>query len=329
MLRLGRCRDDRLGARRDLRRAELEVRALATPNDPGFRRQWNLRLIGVPAAWRFTRGGGVTVAVIDTGVARGAPDFGSTRFAHGYDFVNGDDDPTDDHGHGTHVASTIAEATDNGVGLAGVAPDATILPLKVLDATGAGTVEAVARGVTFAVDHGARVINLSLGDATSSRTLSAALARAYRLGVTVVAAAGNDGAANVSYPGRAAHVITVGAVDAASRPAWYSNSGPSVDICAPGGDASRDGNGDGLPDLIEQQTLGLRPGTFAYRGLEGTSMATPHVAAAAAMILAAGRAETPDGVASRLAATARDVARPGRDSHCGAGLLALDAAVGP
>ena len=302
------------------------------PDDPYYVHQWHLDQIQMPDAWQRERGAGAIVAVVDTGVlyrdhgrARQAPDLAQTRFVPGWDFVDGDDGPDDENGHGTHVAGTVAQSTNNGVGVAGVAPEAAIMPVRVLDADGAGTWGAVAAGIRFAADHGANVINLSLGGGSASRTIQAAIDHAHRKGVVVVAAAGNTGRARVEFPAAGRHVISVGAVRLDRELAFYSSFGPGLDLVAPGGDLNVDQNHDGLPDGVLQNTM-VRgdPGRSDYLALQGTSMATPHVAGAAALLYAAG-IERPDAIEALLERSAQSAGEPER---FGSGLLAVDDALG-
>jgi len=301
------------------------------PDDPYFVHQWNLEQIGMPVAWTHTRGAGITVAVVDTGVLyRTAgrfvqvPDLGRTEMVDGYDFVDGDAFPDDEHGHGTHVAGTVAQSTDNGLGVAGVAFGARLMPVRVLDGGGAGRWGAVAAGIRWAADHGADVINLSLGGGTPSRVIQRAIVHAHERGVVVVAAAGNTGQGRVGYPAAHEHVIAVGAVRCDETLTRYSSYGEALDIAAPGGDLTVDQNGDGLPDGILQNTMvGRDPARHDYLALQGTSMASPHVAAAAALVRALG-VRDPDAVEAVLTATAKDRGDP---LHYGAGTLRVDEAV--
>ena len=279
--------------------------------DPGRAQQWGLDAVGVGAAWPLTRGAGVVVAVVDTGVAP-APDLAG-RLLPGWNVIARSDASADDNGHGTHVAGTIAEAEGNGLAEAGVAPEASILPVKVLDAEGAGSDVDVAAGIVWAADHGARIINLSLGGPEASTVLADAVVYARRAGVLIVAAAGNDGG-SVGVPARLAGVIAVGAVDAALVRAPFSAGGRALDLVAPGVG-------------IVQQTLD-GAGGYADRSFSGTSMASPHVAGVAALVLAAGRATTATGVARLLTRTARDLGVAGKDTAYGAGLVRADAALG-
>jgi serine protease len=310
----------RSSARRVLRRSRsvryveplrrLHALDVATP-DPGRSQQWGLDALGAAAAWTVTRGAGVIVAVVDTGVAP-APDLAG-RLLAGWNVIAGSDAAADDNGHGTHVAGTIAEVEGNGVAEAGVAPEASILPVKVLAADGTGSDADVAAGIVWAADHGARVVNLSLGGDETSTVLADAVVYARGKGALIVAAAGNDGGA-VGVPARLAGVVAVGAVDSALVRAPFSAGGRSLDLVAPGVG-------------IVQQTLD-GAGGFGDRSLSGTSMATPHVAAVAALVLAARPTTTATGVARLLARTALDLGVPDKDPAYGAGLVRADAALG-
>jgi subtilisin family serine protease len=299
---------------RAVRYAEPQRRLHAletTRPDPGRAQQWGLDAIGAGAAWAVTRGAGVVVAVVDTGVAP-APDLAG-RLLPGWNAIDADDDAADDNGHGTHVAGTIAEVEGNGLAESGVAPEASILPVKVLAADGGGADSDVAAGIVWAADHGARIINLSLGGSEPSSVLADAVAYARHLGVLIVAAAGNDGG-TVGVPARLAGVVAVGAVDSALVRPPFSAGGRSLDLVAPG------------VGILQQTLDGV--GGFADRMFTGTSMASPHVAAVAALVLAAGRATTATGVARLLARTALDLGAPGKDTAYGAGLVRADAALG-
>jgi serine protease len=261
------------------------------PNDPRYNEQWNFQMIDVESAWKRARGKGVVVAVLDTGVAggdvkRGKPcrDFGQTKFVKGYDFVHKDDDPYDDHGHGTHVAGTIAESTNNNEGVAGIAFDAQIMPLKVLSATGSGTSADIADAIRYAADHGANVINMSLGSAYPSDVIHKAVKYAHKKGVTIVCAAGNSFGGPVGYPAAYPECIAVSAVGPSGDIAKYSSYGKQVALAAPGGDMIDSGNAaDGiLQNTNYPESQGGRGDD--YYAFQGTSMASPHVAAVAALI---------------------------------------------
>ena len=324
--------------------------------------QWNfsgLDSVNAPEAWANVAaagapgGRGVVVAVLDTGVAyanRGAfrrsPDFSRFQFVAGYDFIAHNTLPNDRNGHGTFVAGTIAESTNNRYGLTGLAYGARIMPVRVLDADGEGEASTIAEGVRFAVNHGARVINLSL-EFSSSVTASDipelidALRYATRHGVFVDGAAGNEAHAAIAYPARARYVVAVGATTEHGCLADYSNDGSGLTLVAPGGGA--DANLAGDPNCRPEQQAGRDifqvtfTGSSVRRfgipsGYEGTSMAAPHVAAAAALIIASrvlGRHPTPAQITARLRATARKLGGGGDEGLYGAGLLDVGAATRP
>jgi len=330
------------------------------PNDPGLppavggwgALQWHLQPgpgVNAPDAWdRLNAAGraggkGVTVAVLDTGVAyanrgryRRSPDLG--RFVRGYDFVARDPHPSDHNGHGTHVASTIAESTNNAFGLAGVAYGARIMPVRVLDARGEGESDDISAGIRFAARRGADVINLSFEFGAGVTRASIpdildALAYARRKGVLVVGASGNADAPAIAYPAKAAAVLSVGATTEHLCQADYSNEGADLDLAAPGGGEDADLADD--PNCrpyeapgrdIYQVTFDARaPSTFGIPdGYIGTSMAAPHVSGVAALVIASGvlgPRPTPAALERRLKATARDLGPPGPDARYGAGLV--------
>jgi serine protease len=252
------------------------------PNDPEYSKQWNLQSINIEPTWNETKGKGVTVAVIDTGISR-VPDLKNTQFVKGYDFVNDKVDAADDHGHGTHVAGTIAQSTNNNYGVAGIAYEASLMPLKVLAASGGGTVTDIAEAIRFAADHQADVINMSLGGGGDAAVMREAIDYAHRQGVVIVAAAGNANTNSASYPARYPNVVAVSALDATGAKAPYSNFGAGVDIAAPGGSTAVGEAGGILQNTINPQT-----GEAVFRAFQGTSMAAPHVAGVAALIKAVG-----------------------------------------
>ena len=299
------------------------VRAQARSNDPYASYQWNLDQINAWEAWDLADGTGTVVAVLDTGVKKGGPD-GLNHVIDGYDFYYGDSDPTDRIGHGTFVAGTIAQATDNGRGVAGVAPGASILPVKVLGDNGYGDMAAIANGITWATDQGADVINMSLGGPYASETQRRACDYAYDRGVVLVAASGNEFAKSVGYPAGFDTVIAVGASRVDGSRASYSNTGSGMELTAPGGDYSKDDNGDGYADGVLQETF--ENGGWTYTFYEGTSMAAPHVAAAAAMLKSAG-VEDPEQIRSILAQSAVDRGSAGYDTSYGYGVLDSEAAL--
>lgn len=302
----------------------LKAEAFADVNDPYNGFQWNFPLVQSNQAWNMNNGGGVIVAVLDTGLKPGGVD-GIGCVVPGIDIVNDDNDPVDGDGHGTHVSGTIAQATNNATGVAGLAHGACVMPVKVLGDNGSGSFADITDGIYYAVNHGAQVINMSLGTSArfrikSDSTMDPALDYAYNMGVTVVCASGNDGSRrNVSYPAIHPKTIAVGAVDLQSNVTGYSNGGDGLDMVAPGGDNSVDKNGDGYADGVLQETY--VNGAWGYWFFNGTSMASPHVAAIAAMLYSYGTANNPDEVYQALTLTARDLNNTGYDSVSGYGLV--------
>jgi len=288
--------------------------AYAVPNDPDYAKQWNLRSINVEQAWDDTKGKGVTVAVIDTGISQ-VPDLEKTKFVSGYDFVNDRDDARDDNGHGTHVAGTIAQSTNNKFGVAGIAHEASLMPLKVLSSGGGGTVADIAEAIRFAADNGAGVINMSLGGGGESQLMQEAIDYAHSKGAVVVAAAGNAARNAAEYPARYRHVIGVSALDASGNKAAYSNFGAGIDLSAPGGLVE----GDNKLGGILQNTINPETGESVFEAFQGTSMAAPHVAGVAALVKAVGIAN-PDEVEEVLKQSAMSV-QDDTLNHYGAGKL--------
>ena len=327
------------------------VTAHMVPDDPLYGYQWHMDNsdyggIQMEAAWDIQTGNvDVVVAVIDTGVAyenyrKGrnkyyvAPDLANTTFVEGYDYVENDAHPNDDNSHGTHVAGTIAQSTNNGVGVAGVASNTSIMPVKVLDKDGYGNNGDVADGIYWATDNGADVINLSLGGPDPSSTLEDAVAYAYNNGVTVIASSGNDGedgANTVGYPAAYDdYVIAVGATQYDESRAPYSSYGSSLDLVAPGGNVYVDQNGDGYGDGVLQNTFNpdsKNRQDFNYWFFHGTSMAAPHVSGVAALLIAEGVATTPDQVRLVLESTAEDKGESGWDEQYGCGIVDAYAAL--
>lgn len=298
------------------------------PNDPKYQFQWHLDQIRMPEAWTRNQGEGVVVAVVDTGVTP-VEDLGGTELVPGWNFVDNSPDTRDDHGHGTHVAGTIAQTTHNGIGVAGVAYRAKIMPIKVLSAGGSGSVGGIAEGIQWAADHGARVINMSLGGPFYSQVLAKAVRYAHERGVVVVCAAGNDGRGKVSYPAANAGAIAVAATQFDEATTFYSNWGKEIAVAAPGGNTRVDQNGDGVPDGVLQNTV--TPGHIEkqdYLLFMGTSMASPHVAGVAALLVSAG-VRDPIAVRRLLETTARRPTsyRGKHDPHYGAGIVDASAAL--
>ncbi|HIE52219.1 MAG TPA: peptidase S8 [Armatimonadetes bacterium] len=297
-------------------------RALWVPNDPRYKDQWHMKMIGMEKAWDVARGRGVVVAVIDTGVAfedygrfYRARDLRGTKFVKGYDFVNDDEHPNDDHGHGTHVTGTIAQTTNNREGVTGIAFEAAIMPLKVLNRYGFGNLADIADAIRFAADEGAQVINMSLGGPRPSLVLEEACKYAVRKGVTIVCAAGNSGREGVSYPAAYRECVAVSAVGPDGELAPYSSYGKEIEIAAPGGNKLL-----GEEAGVLQNTIVPRDDYYYY---QGTSMASPHVAGVAALLVSLG-VRKPEGVRRILRGSAK---RKGDEKRYGAGLLDAAAAV--
>lgn len=281
-------------------------------SDPRVKEQWGYqRLGGQQLLDAGATGQGITVAVIDTGIDADHPDLAG-KLLPGYDIIKGADMPHayDPMGHGTHVAGIIAADASNGIGVAGIAPGVRILPVRVLDDTGYGDDAGVGRGLVWAVDHGAQVVNMSLGTYDNNPVMEAAVKYAASKGVVVVASAGNDRAGGPkSYPGAYAESVAVAATSSTDGHAYYSTTGSYVDLAAPG-------------DVI----LSTYPGG-EYVALSGTSMAAPHVTAAVALV-AARRGISPQAAVQRLESTAIDLGASGRDDEFGLGLISVTEASG-
>jgi serine protease len=340
----------------------------ATPLGDWTIKQWNfLPYEGIPTARLPTSSGGinavgawqhleaagrpgaegVTVAVLDTGIAyrsdgprfRKSPDFTTNQFVPGYDFVANDEVPLDENGHGTHVAGTIAEKTDNGIGLTGLAYRAQLMPVRVLDAQGRGDAADIARGIRFAVTHGAQVINMSFNFGCHKRvaTVDEALREAYARGVVTVASAGNLGSEScVSEPATGPRVIGVGGTTEGGCLGYYSLAGTAIDVLAPGGGSPAPGCASISARPIYQVTL--RPRTTNEFSIPnnyvGTSMAAAHVSGLAAMVLASGvlgKQPSPqarvEAVTRRIRSTARNLNLP--TTQQGAGLIDAGRATDP
>ena len=278
------------------------------PNDPFWPQQYGPGRVRLPQAWDLTRGAShIIIAVIDTGIDLDHPDL-QDKLVPGANWVNPSQPPEDDHGHGTHVAGIAAANTHNNLGVAGASWGARLMPLKVLDATGNGDDAHVAAAIVWATDHGADVINLSLGGPCPSPVMEVAATYAYRMGVTVVAAAGNQNGP-VLCPAAASSVIAVAATDANDVRAGFSNVGPEVDLAAPGVGIYSTGRGGG----------------YEYRS--GTSMATPFVSGVVALMMCQPQFTSPAEIRAALEETALDLGSAGQDNEYGAGLIQADAAL--
>jgi thermitase len=304
--------------------------ALIDPDDtyynPPYERQWGLSKIEAPSAWDITTGSGdIVIAVVDTGIDLDHPDFScSGKLVTGKNFVDTSSPPEDDQGHGSHVAGIAAACTNNSTGVAGVAWGARLMPVKVLDSSGNGTYEWVANGITYAADHGADIVNLSLGGLSDSSTLSDAVEYAYNRGTLVVAAAGNcaqggyycDYYVNpIMYPAAYSTTLAVAATDSLDNWASFSEHHPYVDVAAPGVN-------------IYSTVIG----GYGYK--DGTSMATPYVAGLAALIWSLDPSLAHDQVRNIIQITADDLqvppglGGPGKDDYTGYGRINAGRAVG-
>ena len=302
-------RDDTIGV-------EMSHRvSIAAYNDTYRSQQWALNALKAETVHEKTRGSGVTVAVVDTGVKSSHSDL-SNRVLSGTDYVVPGTSANDENGHGTHVAGIIAAVHNNNRGIAGFAPSAKILPVRVLDRNGSGTSANVAKGIIYAADRGAKVINLSLGSNQSSTAMQSAVSYAISKNVLVVAAAGNSGCgllgAPTEYPASYSGVVGVAAVTKSMSRASYSSCGSWVDVAAPGS---------GIISTMIQNSIGLGCSSSAnYCTLSGTSFSTPYVAAAGALAIAR-RGWSQSTVASRLQSTATDLSPAGKDKYTGAGFI--------
>lgn len=320
------------------------------PNDPYLSYQWHFPKIRLFEAWDIEQGGKpyIIVGLLDTGCAyedfpvpiyereeihpscslyKRAPDFNLANFIPGYDFVHNDFHPNDDHGHGTFVAGTIIESTNNGIGVAGIAFNVTLMPIKVINSLGWGGTDWVTDGVYYAATHGCDILNMSIASYQDPGPIFyEAIQYAYSQGVIMVAGAGNTSGNLPAFPAAYKEVIGVGATNSADSLAFYSNYGDTIDVVAPGGDlVDRDGNG--FPDLVVQQTIGMReigfikpkPDTFFYVGMAGTSMATPHVSGLIGLMLSYGIPKK--NVRKILRTFSKDLGSPGYDTLYGFGRI--------
>ena len=285
------------------------VRATYTPNDPYYSHQWGLPAIKADKAWDIEKGNkSVKIAIVDTGIDYTHEDIAPNYVSGGYDWVNGDTDPLDDNGHGTHCAGIAAAVIDNGKGIAGVA-QVSIMAEKVLDRYGYGSNWNVARGIVHATQSGANVISMSLGSSSFSRILQKACLYAWRNGCILVAAAGNDGVRSIGYPARFKTVICVGSIDRSNSRSSFSNYGPQMELVAPG-----------------EYILSTYPGDM-YVYMSGTSMATPHVAGVAALVWSHNPTLRNRDVRIILARTADDLGTLGWDEEYGFGRVDAEEAV--
>ncbi|HVE95196.1 MAG TPA: S8 family serine peptidase [Acidimicrobiales bacterium] len=293
------------------------MKALVVPNDTRYSSQYGPGMMGFPTAWGSAGYGSsaIKVSVIDSGIRSTHEDFVGGRVLAGHDYINNDGVPNDDCGHGTHTAGTVGATTNNAKGVAGMS-QATIIPMKALSAVGGllnvqctGNHAQISQAIIDSADQGARVISMSIGGGTSS-TLQNAVNYADGKGAILVAAAGNDGGSNsIDYPGAYPNVIAVGALTSSKTKASYSDGGPQLDIAAPGSAVLSTFNSNDA----------------SYSSLDGTSMATPHVAGALALTLGcAPGGTTKTQVVNALYSTAEDLGAAGWDSSYGNGLARVD-----
>ena len=296
--------------------AYAEIDSIATgqlvPNDPNFSTyQYGLSITKINQAWDLTTGSSdIVVAVVDTGADFSHPDLQGKLIA-GYDFVNGDADPSDDYGHGTHVAGIVAATANNGIGVAGAGYNTRVLVVKVLNASNSGSYSTIAQGIIFAADQGADVINLSLGGTASGSALQSAVDYAHNKGSLVVAAAGNSNTNVAFYPAAYTNAMGVAASDYNDARWSYSNYGSYVSVAAPGA------------SIYSTEWAGTAD--YAFRS--GTSMAAPHVSAIAALMRATNSSLTPDQLRSMIETSADDLGAAGWDDYFGHGRVNALAAV--
>jgi len=278
----------------------IRIQAFSVPNDPYWNVQWGLQKIQADWAWNTTVGSSdVLVAVVDTGIDYTHPDLDANYVPLGYDWVNNDTDPMDDHGHGTHCAGIIAAELNNNVGVAGLA-QVRVMAEKVLDSGGSGYAEWVANGIKHAVDAGAKIISMSLGSYGDSELIHDAVRYAYDMGVLIIAAAGNDDTNIKSYPAGYEEVVAVAATDQSDNKAYFSNWGDWIELAAPG------------VDIYSTVPWG-------YESWSGTSMACPHISGVAALIWSKYPGKSGDWVRLFLRSAVDDLGDPGFDVNFGYG----------
>ncbi len=301
---------------------------LTFPDDPSYGMQWNLEMINVEDAWEISTGEGVVVAVLDSGVHYGGRDGFGDRLLPGYNaFLNLPFFWHDENSHGTHIAGTIAQETDNGIGVAGIAPDALILPVKVLGRENAGNTTSIANGLYWAADNGADIINMSFGiDSLSEegdRVFKEAIDYAYDKGVVLVASSGNGNGQkifgpHVGYPAKYENVIAVGAVNHRGEHCSYSDGGESLDLVAPGGEPYF---GVIQETFVKEKGYMMIAFGWGYYFKWGTSMACPHVSGVAALVKSVHPDWGPEEIKEALINTATDLDKPGKDEYYGYGLI--------
>ena len=303
---------------------DYKIKIQTIPNDPYYTEQWNLKMLNLPITWEDYKGSDqVKVAVVDTGIVTDHPDL-KNNIGPGYDVIDEDQDPTDPStgfSHGTQVAGIIGAVTDNNTGIAGINWNVEIMPIRVMDESGKGIVSNLATGIRWAVDNGANIINLSLASSGPSTTLKEAVQYAVNNGVTVVAASGNNGQGQVSYPARYSRVISVGALGPTKEKAYYSNYGEKLDLVAPGGDST-------VNEKNYNTILTTSGNGYPYHPAQGTSMAAPHVSGLAALLFSSGT-RLPEDIQQQLINTATPLDKTGMENnYYGAGLVNINNALG-
>jgi len=300
-------------------------RAVGAPNDPHFNKQWAHARIQSEAAWNISTGStSITIAIIDTGIDEGHPDLAS-KIVAGYDFWANDSSPHDENGHGTHCAGIAAAVTNNGVGVAGMDWNARIMPIRVLNNEGSGYNSDITEGITWAYQHGARVLSLSLGGPSYSQSMQNAVNSAHAAGSLVVAAMGNerDEGNPTSYPAAYNHVMAVAATAPDDTYSYFSQYGSHCDIAAPGGEMGYLHDPDGIYSTMPTYSVYMNTEGFSqnYDYVHGTSQATPHVAGLAALVWSAAPTLTPDQVQNTIQSTAVDLGASGWDPDYGHGRI--------
>jgi type VII secretion-associated serine protease mycosin len=282
------------------------------PNDPDYPQQWGLNKVQAPAAWDTSTGekATVTVAVVDTGVDLGHPDL-QPHLVPGADFINKDEKGRDGNGHGTHVAGIIGAVANNGQGVAGMNWGVRVMPVRVMAADGSGADVDIAEGIRWAADHGARVMNMSLGGYQDGDSIREAVSYAIGKGCLVVAAMGNDASGDPAYPAANPGVLAVGATSPKDERASFSNSGNWMSVSAPGV---------GIFSTLPTYETKI-PHKKPYGSLSGTSMAAPLVAGLASLVWSKHPDWSAQQVRQRLEQTADDLGAKGKDETFGYGRI--------
>jgi subtilisin family serine protease len=291
---------------------DFTAEAIATPNDPLFMndQQWHLTMINAPAAWDISTGSSnVVVAVVDSGVNANHPDLAGKILSSGYDYVANDTNPMDENGHGTAVAGVVSPACNNDLGIAGVSWLSMILPVRVLNANGSGSYSAISSGITYAADKGARIINMSLGGTSSSKTLQAAVNYAWNKNCILVAASGNNGNNIAVYPAACSNVVAVAASDSLDGHPTWSSYGSYIDVAAPG---------------VDIATL---YGADQYAWWTGTSFSSPVTAGVFALMVSKKPELSNTQLVNLLLNNCDDIGIAGYDTYFGNGRVNADRAV--